>query len=534
MRLRSASLWAGLWYAFIAAGVTGPWFFNKGYVFLLDSVWGPHIRVAWHQPTMNLGWQIVSAISSAIIGSALTEKLLLSALLWACGLSAYYLARKLLSPLWAWAAGSIYLLNPFVYERLLGGQWIVLAGYALLPAALALAWQTLAHHGTRYAHRLAAILALYPLVSPHFAYINGWITAALVCLYALVERPHWLWRRRTLLWLGALIAAVVVANWFWLASPTGRQFQAFNAIDFATFRTASDPAVGLWGNVLGLYGFWHGSAFIEPKNFLGPAWLIVAGLMLMLALTGAVRAVRDRSPLALTLAAAVPIATVLAVGYASSAIRPLTVFLLHYLPGYRGLRDSAKLVAVLALAYGLLVPYGAAWLSGYWKRRYTRILAAGFLTFLAAMSVTGIWVSASHQIPVTDYPPGWYAVKARLRTDPTATVAVLPWHDHLRLSFAGNNYVGQPAPVFLANTTLQAGEDDNILAARPSTPADHLMLDLLLDRIMPARWAVELRHLGVKYVLLEKTDDWASYAPKIQAAGLNLVFQDSSVELYRL
>jgi hypothetical protein len=483
---------------------------------------------------MNLPWQIATAGAALILGPAATEKLLWSGLLFACGLSGYYLARRLLPPLWAWTGGTLYLLNPFVYERLLGGQWIVLAGYALLPTAFALAWQALEHRGAKYAYRLAAVLALYPLVSPHFAYINGWLTALLAGVYALVERPRWLWRRRVALWLAVLALVFAAANWFWLASPAGRQFQEFSAIDFATFRTAADPVVGHWGNVLGLYGFWHGRAFIEPKDFLGPVWLLVAAAILALASVGAVRAVRERSPLALTLAVAAPLALVLAVGYASPLVRPLTDALLHYLPGYRGLRDSAKLVAVAAAAYALLAPYGAAWLAGLWHRRFTTPIAAAGLGLLAMVSVTGIWLSASRQIPVTGYPSGWYRAAAHLRSDPQATVAVLPWHNHLRLGFADNNYVGQPAPVFLSNPVLEADEDDNILAARPATPADHLMLDLVLNRITPAQWAGSLRRLGVRYVWLEKTDDWDAYEPGVQAAGLTRVYQDAGVALYKL
>ena len=483
---------------------------------------------------MNLAWQIVVTAASHIIGAALTEKLLISALLFACALSSYYLARTLMPPLLGWSSGMVYLLNPFVYDRLLAGQWIVLAGYALLPAALATVWQTLKHHGKRYAFRLALIIALYPLVSPHYAYIFGWLAAAVTAVYGYIEKPKWLWHKKTLVWSAAVIAGFILVNLFWLLSPAGDQFQSFNTIDFSVFQTLPDPSAGLWGNVLSLYGFWHGDAFIQPKVFLGPVWILIALLILILATIGAVRGFRNRQSLVIALALSTPVAIILAAGYASPLVRPLTVFLLHYLPGYRGLRDSAKLLAIPALAYCILAPYGIFWLAGFFKSRFSKALSATAVALLAVVNATGIGASASGQIPLADYPSGWYRTAAALQSDQAAVVAVLPWHNHMRVSFARNNYVGQPAPVFLASPTLSATEDDNILSARPATAADHLMLNLIIGTITPTHWAGQLRKLGVSYIWLEKTDDWYSYAPKLGQAGMKSVYSDSTVALYRL
>jgi hypothetical protein len=501
---------------------------------MLDSVWGPHQVINWRSPDATIVWQIIDHYLTALLSGPVTEKLIISAILFITGLTGYFLGRRLLPPMLAWTTGTLYLLNPFAYERLVAGQWIVLAGYAALPLSLGLAWDALQSKGHRAAYRWLVLFATYPLISPHFAYMNAFLCVGMVLLYCLLERPTWLRSRRTVWWALAAGAATLVANLIWLRSSKAGYFGTFTSLDFTTFRTASDPVVGVWGNVIGLYGFWRGSAFIEPKDLLGSVWIIIAAIIVLLSVTGALRAAKERNALALALAAAIPFCVVLAVGYSSPFTKPLTEFLMQYLPGFKGLRDSEKLVGVVALAYATLAPYGAQYTQKFLTTwRPVRYAVPVLLVLFAAISTTGIWADAGGQIPLANYPTGWYSVRTILNRTPHQTVVVLPWHEYLNLDFTGS-YVAQPAGVFFNNPLLSSDELDNILVARPDNLNDRLMLKFTNGQIAPSVWASALAGQGARYVVLEKTDDWASYAPKLAQTGMTQQFQDNTIALYSL
>lgn len=524
-------------YALVVALITAPWWLRPGYVWLLDSVWGPHPQIHWAAPTADLPWQIVVSALTQVWGGPVAEKLLLSLILVAIGLAGYYLARRLLTPAWAWMAGFLYLLNPFVYERLAAGQWIVLAGYAFLPIVLATAWDVLEGQGRRGAYRLAAWLALYPLISQHFAYLAAGLLGGLFIIYMLIRRSRWLLRARTLWWIAGAVGAILVLNAFWLLAPGGpsAHLPNFGSTAFATFRTAADPQFGAWGNALAGYGFWRGSAFFSPKDFV-PLWWLVALAVWACATVGAVRAWRERSYLALTVALAALIAVPLAVGYATPATRAVTDALIAALPGYRGLRDTSKLIGVVMLAAALLAPLGARYLAGRlssapWAGRLT-LTALGLL---AATSVTGLWGGYSGQVPVADYPAGWHSAADRLAATPGARAAVMPWHGYLHLGFAHNAYVAQPAAVFFPTPVVTSRSLDNDYPESSATgDLDTAMIGLLTGTVTPADWAAQLKHRGLTHAVLLKTDDWEPYAEAIGRAGLRVEYDDPTVTLYKL
>jgi hypothetical protein len=60
------------------------------------------------------------------------------------------------------------------------------------------------------------------------------------------------------------------------------------------------------------------------------------------------------------------------------------------------------------------------------------------------------------------------------------------------------------------------------------------MLAATNGQIPPSQWAVRLRALDARYLVLEKTDDWSSYQPLITGAGLHPLYSDDSIALYQL
>src|SRR3984893_3727290 len=110
--------------------------------------------------------QALLAATSAAFSAELATKLLDVTFLFIAALSAYralpvgdFVPRA--------AASIIYTFNPFVYGRLHYGQFLLLAGYALLPCVAARAFRVLAQPDVRQGLILALSLALVATFTLH-------------------------------------------------------------------------------------------------------------------------------------------------------------------------------------------------------------------------------------------------------------------------------------------------------------------------------------------------------------------------------
>jgi hypothetical protein len=155
-------------YVLLSGLVTYPWYLRNEYIFMLDMVWGPN-----------------RTLSSPIV-----QKLLLSGLLVTAGLNMHMFMSNLFSKWgrrYSYLAGLIYTINPYVYERLAAGHWLVLLGYAFFPLAFLLLINALNTPTIKNLVFLLLMLLVYPLLSEHWTYMY----ALLATSYLIFVRPKW-------------------------------------------------------------------------------------------------------------------------------------------------------------------------------------------------------------------------------------------------------------------------------------------------------------------------------------------------------
>lgn len=183
------------------------------------------------------------------------------------------------------------MLNPWVYERFLAGHWFVLLGYALFPLMVKLFWQMMRDKKRSDVVKFAVAFALYPMASLHWAYIAGFVFGVMFLGYAIRHA------RERIIWigLGVVIGTWLVLNSFWLVSGFfggGQTFSQISFNDFKAFATQGDPVIGVFGNVLSLYGFWQTSSML-PKD-MNAYWWVCSVIVVALWLVGTWRSWKDR------------------------------------------------------------------------------------------------------------------------------------------------------------------------------------------------------------------------------------------------
>jgi hypothetical protein len=501
-------------YAALAVLIMGP-LLLPGYILTLDMVWTPHTPGGW-----------------------LEQKILLLGIFIMAGVGAHKLVAKRMGQGAAYVAGLIFVINPFTYTRLMAGQYLVLAGYALLPWCVRALVGVLERPRPRRGIALGVWAVVIGAVSIH--------AVGFMALLAAVVVGAWSWGRWRAVWrkagwcLLAVAGAWLVASAYWIVplvaghSDAARTIAGVTGDQLAAYASGGGGAgaggAGVALNVAALQGFWADSAgrYVLPTSTGTLFWVAWAALM-VLVLAGAYRAWRRRDRLGLALAAAGLIAWVLAIGVAWAPVAWISRGLVDYVPFYRGYREPQKWAAVLALAYAYLAAGGLTALRGAYRDAAT--VAAALLPFIMVPML--LW-GAAGQLRSAQYPASWAELNRHLNALPPGGIVMLPWHQYLALDFAGRTVANPAAQYF--DRALITSHDPELLGVVPSQPESSRAVqdDVLAGRYFITDAGTRLAHYGVRYVVLLKQADWHDYDWLNRQTGLKLIAESSGWKLYEV
>ena len=530
-------------YVLTALIILGP-ALGYGYIFTLDMVFTPHMPMPAVASNLAPYNALMSALSY-VVPSWLLQKLLLTSILAGAGLGMH----RLVSADYFWAklaAGLFYMINPFTYDRLMAGQYLVLAGYALLPWLLRALLRLLESPGWKPGLALGGWLIAIGCVSLH----TLGFALAICTLAIIIALGHRRYRHRPLRQLavaGALaIGTLLMVSLYWIVPlTTHRTAQAalissFDERHFLSFRTVSDPVLGVAGNVLALYGFWaeREDLYILPKAAASYWWIagILLGVVALLGIGWSARKYRLATGL---FACVLMVAWILAQGITDSPFAALNHWLFQHVPFYRGYREPGKFIALIALAESWFFGMGVAAAHDLLGRRHPAGRLAqygpGVLLALPLLYVPTLAWGAAGQLRAVDYPRDWYALNQDLKTSSdTGKLLFLPWHLYLYFDFSGR-LIANPAPHFFDRPTI-AGDNPEIGLIKRQSP--NPVSELIEAQILGAssdrtKVGERLAGLGVEYIVLAKTADYSNYDWLDTTPGLTLVRDSATLRIYR-
>ncbi len=532
-----------------ALAVMLPVFFQTGYLFLLDMVWGPGLQPGDFADQMPAHYPLILLFDVLVrfLPAEFLQKLLLSTLLYLCAASMFNLARLYIPHAWAVLSALAFMLNPYVFERLAAGQWLVLAGYAFFPLIIFLFLHFLksAHSADRWL--LALALAVYPILSPHWAYMAGFF----LLLLGLIDAFKTLRRRRAEKTLPGKTAeewlslSAASALFFLLASHSALEswpgsYGAYaDPGGFEAFRTVADSSFGIYFNVLALYGFWQ-NAFLLPKDVFAYWWLTALSTVLF-SLLGLIHLSRQRSSLARAASLAFVPALLIAVGFGDATTRPLSAFLAAHLPGFYLLRETEKAAGVLAFSYALFFPSGARLSALRLRqsaapraRRLIPPLLWSFSLLLVLLSVSNMFRGLGGQLRAYAYPASWSEADALVGGGGRQAL-FLPWHGYMPLDFAGSANVANPARAFFRSAIVSGRNLDNAALRDPAQGEWNRRIAELLDGRATLEESLPYLHQqDIGYVILAKTFDFDRYVFLDQTPALRKLYDAPEIAVYEV
>jgi hypothetical protein len=344
------------------------------------------------------------------------------------------------------AAGVLGLLNPWVYDRFVEGQWGVLNAAAGLFLWIA-AWEELKERPGPWAAALLALCtAAIAAFDPHaLGPLAVLAVAAALSIRIWRHRPVLSWSAVSLGFLAVLLTYPVVS--FFLDDSRGgyATVRQFTRADFAFFRSVSSDEFGLIPNLIGLYGYWGERIGRFPLANADASWWPIAAAVLVAATLAGAWMRRDRAWLLLCGVVGLAISASTALPGGVDAATSLA----RHVPLVAAYREPQKwselwLVAIVVLsgsAVDALARRRRPWIGS--MLAYTLVLCVLFPAGVAQIRTVPSIVE-----PV-EYPAYWSRTAQYLEwaVPDREPILVLPWHLYQPLDVSEGRVVANPARV---------------------------------------------------------------------------------------
>jgi hypothetical protein len=518
---------------------------KPGYLFLTDMVIPPNRSLellSSYTTTNAFPLKLFEFVLSVVVTTQVAQKLMLASILLLAACAGFHLARRYVSSGWAATAGLVYMLNPYVYERFLAGHWFVLLGYAYFPILLYWLLQLFDRKDRRSLVMFSLAYAMYPWISLHWWYIASGFIACVGLVYIVMLRNGLKKvKQSAVVIVLTLIASFLVLNWFWIL-PTMNGTSPVEAItidDLSVYSTLPDKTWGVTFNVLSLYGFWIDYNLL-PKD-MNSWWWILTFIMLGFSSLGLYSLARKKDPLAIATALLFIPIVLLTVGYESDYSRPLTEWLFVYFPGYKGLRETAKLVGVIAFTYAIYMPVGihrfTVWHSAFYPPRYRHALSRTLLALAFAVPVllvNSMFWGFNGQLVPGDYPQEWYQINDILKQQQIETLLILPWQGYMAFPFTQNRYIANPGKWFFNANTYTGTSIVNQRKQEKITTFDGIVNNLKGDETNVNLSLTSLQSEGIYHIVVLKTGDFRKYGQLGGNNRLTPLYESSSIDLYAI
>lgn len=523
--------------ALLALVIMGP-LLAPGFVLTMDMVFTPELRAPDHVDNTFLLYWLLHVLNFVLPADAI-QKILLVGTFVLSGVGVYrlLLQRRQADRLWVIAAhiaSFLYVCNPFVYDRLMAGQYGVLLGYALLPWFALAYLKFVAKPAISSSLQVAIWLVGISVVSVHTIGFALIVAAGLTWFTWPNIKERAAFGRYTVLIVGIFI----LAGSYWLV-PTalgqGRiadSVQTFSSTQRQAFATADTNGETSLGAVLGLQGFWQDTRglYILPIDFT-PQWGFVRLALLSVIGIGVWRAWHARRREALLFAGLSIVSIVFALDIGGD-------FLVQTIPFFAGYREPQKFVALLALSYAYFMAWGVyalLWRASRW-RQWIAYPGAAVFTMLILAFTSPLLFGAQGQLRAAAYPQDWQAINERLGSDSRDfAVLYLPWHLYMSYDFAGR-IIASPAPDYFDKPMIV---NDNPELAGVSPQFYNATKHDISQAILPAAQkgqniAPLLRKHAIEYVLVAKELDYKEYTYLQAQPQLQLVMQTDHFYLYQV
>ena len=524
-------------------------FFHPGRLFLLDWVMGtnaPFLSTNFYGLNGGLTTSVLPSLAMSLLNALFGGAATWIPLFAFFPLATFSLGKLVGGGSWRRvAAGTLFAINPFVFNRIFVGHIFLLLGYALLPFAIS----TLLNSAVAVKHQWLKIVLWWFLLtslSPHFVWIFG-IPIGIIFLYELALCRQKI--SRTIQWLLSVLSMYLLTISYLLVPSLFTSLPTtVGTTSLNLYRTVADPILGLIPNVLGMYGFWRiGPGPTLPKNQL-PGWILLFLLLLVVAsfvfsrsrAVDGTETIRVRSSWWLVIRArlqshqqfiVIGLVGIFGLFLSLGTQGPtgaLFSFLYNHLSFFQLMREPQKFLMLWVLCLSMFFAFGAERILSIVKPKLTQRFAALVLCVGLPIAYTPTMFSGlSNQIALSSVPAA-YQQADQMMGSGQGQILYLPWHLYMSYKFANNRVVANIASGLFTRGVIEGDTVESGGIYTQSTSARSVYLEALhVKGPSTTDFGALVEPLGVKYIVLSKSVDWNTYSWLNKQSDLKLVTDNS-------
>lgn len=425
------------WYLFLLViSIVGVWFLKSGYIFATDLSWGPNPKIDLELSHGTI-LQIFSWLGE-IIGQPFAEKILITLPFVIIAYFGYKIGGN--------AIATLAIFNPFVYERLMVGQFNVLYAYSLTLGIIYLfkKWLYLKKEEKIQIKDIFIISILFSLSILsiiHSIFIVGFLIFMMAIVFykkihSDIFNNKFSIKEITKIFLIFFIPFIVF-NSVWIYMILTKDKSVFGVVsniteqDFKAFATVGSNFFERTWNIINLQGFWAeetNNYIIIKNNFLR---FIPAMLVCGLAILGLFN-LKNKNKWAFKILS-ISIVLIIILAQASSIV--FIKDILYKIPFYSGLREPQKWVGLLT---GIIILLIFIFITEKEKIKNINIKYYKY----SIIAISFLWTpflffGGWGQVVVADYTEYYKDINTNLNAYRCyeGTMAVMPWHKYIEYSW---------------------------------------------------------------------------------------------------
>lgn len=509
-----------LFFAVLTALIVAP-LWQNGYLFLLDWSIGSGSVDPWQHSIL----QMILIEIGAHMPYEIFQKILLSGMIFFLGIGGYIFARQavlsdeteVVRDVVSYIGGVFMIFNPFVYARLIDGQWYVVLGM------ICILYMIIFLMCFRYAQNKKDMI-----------YAILWATSAVMFLQHAIFFVlaicgiffTFLWKenntKNILLWVSILCSVLFFANanifvgYVMSLSEEKVDVAQFNSEHRQVFHTIDNGYASLYTNVLSLHGYWGER---EDHFFSTQAhvylWKPIFAALCIFIMIGMWHKRNDWS-MRFFLSIGF-VAYILSMGD-EGIFAPVSDIFYTYVPFYEGMREPHKWVLVLVICFDYTMLCGIAYvMQKSIKNIYAYIYGFFLIVIIILYTPTMTWGFLGQVVP-QNFPEEWLAVRAHFGCGSImGKILFLPWHQYMEMDFLHDKKIANPARNFFGECVMSG---DNIEAKhiytqrsndRSACIEKYAEMEIF-DAHVCKEFVHDMQGLSVNRIIMSKSEDFEKYA----------------------
>ncbi|MDW7731325.1 MAG: hypothetical protein SCH66_02720 [Methanolobus sp.] len=525
--------------------------FSPGYILTLDLIWTSDTHSIFdYVLNYGIGGQLPFILIIQLIGSVVPAQIVQKTILFLILLISGFAMHRSVpvhSPHAKYFAGTLYMVNPFIYVRFLAGHFYLLAAYAFVPVAIQ-TYVAFLKDNARWKKNLVWTTFI-GILDPHALLL---VAVIQICILGFYLQEHKTESKTLIKHHVKLFLAYVMLNMFWIlpllvpVSSNSRILEQISYQDLSAFTGIGTISGNILISIAMMYGFWRGG--YEYPFHMYPLWVFVImfAIILFFSVYGFFSGrLSNDTFLKRGLALSAVISLVLGSGVTYPYFASAFQFLFDNFFFFKGMRDSQKFVGILILTYSFLGSMGIDEIIREIKdRKPKNTIVGNYKAISSVLLLVVLLVPATYsftmfngfhgQLKPTDYPEEWYAANSYLMNDSEDfDILFFPWHQYMTFSWTGRR-IANPASIFFDRNTI-TGENMEVggIYSHSTTPTQHYVQYLLEHKHNITNFGELVTPLNVKYVVLAKEVDFREYDFLYDQEDMTLVMENDIIAIFR-